>query len=345
MAITRAVVPGQFGDEAIFKPIEPQFARYPKSSFEFVAGKAESLDPDARQLTVTTNAGNSRTIAYDAVVIATGARARDGMPWKEVGTTEDTKNKLHAVQEQLRGAKSILVAGGGHTGIEMVAEIGFEFAQKGQKDVYFLTDKALPLNEDWREDIRKGIKSELEKLGIKHIPSTKVTAVKPEHSSPGRTTLELTEASGKTRQMTVDAYLPALGVEPNSEFMPAKLRDKAGYILQDESLRVPGYEDLFVIGDVGSLEATTVVKAEAQLVHLAREVIHPFLTGQGEPAKYKIDSTLVGAITLGRSRATGQYANWKLPSLMIWWMKGRHLGTDKAADYVAGKRTTGQTNW
>lgn len=338
------MVPGQFADDLLFRPIEPQFAQYPRETWEFVAGKAELLDPDANQLVVANNDGTRRTIQYDGLAIATGARARDGMPWKEVGTTEDTKKTLHDLQDQIKNSKSVLVAGGGASGIEIVGEIGFEYAQKGLKDVYFVTEKALPLDDLHREDLRKDIKRELEKLGVKVIPNTRVGAVKADHSAKGRKTLTLTDASGSTKQMTVDTYLPAFGVHPNSEFAPAKIRDDAGYVLQDDTLRVPGYPNIFVVGDVGNLETSTVVHAEAQLIHVAK-TIQQYMTGSTELDKYTPDPTLVTAVTLGRSRGAGQFKNWKLFSLMIWWMKGRHLGTDKAADFVSGKRSVNQTKW
>lgn len=42
---------------------------------------------------------------------------------------EDTKNKLHKIQEQVKAAKSIVVVGGGVTGIETAAELGFEYGK------------------------------------------------------------------------------------------------------------------------------------------------------------------------------------------------------------------------
>jgi apoptosis-inducing factor 2 len=139
-------VPGQFGNKAVFSPIAPEFTQYPKDSFEFVAGKAQALDADANQVTVATNVGTSRTIVYNTLVIATGSRYKDNIPWKEVGTTEETKAKLDYLRAQIASTKSVLVAGGGTTGIEVVSEITFEFGKKG-KDVYFVINKPLPLDD------------------------------------------------------------------------------------------------------------------------------------------------------------------------------------------------------
>lgn len=44
-------------------------------------------------------------------------------------------------------------------------------------------------------------------------------------------------------------------------------------------------------------------------------------------------------VTLGRSRATGQMGSLKLWSFLLWYLKGRFLGTDYAGQYAAGKRT------
>lgn len=339
-------MPGQFPNEAVFTPIAPEFAQYPKDSWELVTGKAEALDADTNQITVKTNAGASRTIPYDALVIATGSRDRNAMPWKGLDTTEETKASLDTLRAQIKSAKSILVAGGGSTGIELVGEIAFEFAKKG-KDVYLVTDKALPLDDNWREDLRRDIKNEVEKLGAKVIPSTRVTAATAvSGGSEGRRELVLTEAGGKTRNMTVDVYLPTAGMVPNSEFVPAKLRNDAGYVFQDETLRVPGYDNLFVVGDVGSLEASTGYKADLQLVHLSKNLQKWFVDGTSATFdKYVPETKVMAAVTLGRSRGAGQFGTWKVLSLLVWFMKGRRMGTEYNKELVAGKRTITAKNW
>src|SRR5271163_3369440 len=46
VAAVRGVIPGAFSDDQLFLPIEPGFAEYSVENFEFILGKAESLDPD-----------------------------------------------------------------------------------------------------------------------------------------------------------------------------------------------------------------------------------------------------------------------------------------------------------
>jgi len=57
-------------------------------------------------------------------VVATGARYKEDTPFKNITSTEDTKASLKAWRERIRSAKSIVVAGGGITGVELAAELG-----------------------------------------------------------------------------------------------------------------------------------------------------------------------------------------------------------------------------
>ncbi|KAM0324090.1 hypothetical protein ACHAQA_008280 [Verticillium albo-atrum] len=336
LASTRGIVPGQFGDEALFTPLAPAFAQYPKDSYELVIGTAETLNPDASQVVVRTATGAERTIAYDALVVATGAHARDGMPWKEVGTTAATKAKLQAVRDEVRAAKKIVVAGGGTTGIELVGEIAFEFGTS--KEVYFVIDKELPMEPQFREDIRRSARGELEKLGVKVIDRSKVTGVREAGSAgSGRKILTVTGAAGATQELEADSYLPAFGLVPNSGFAPQSIVNKAGLIHQNTDLKVPGYDNLFVVGDVGDLEAGTAFIAGNQATFLSKS-LHHFFTGQGKVGKYTPDPKIVAAVTLGRSRGIGQLGNWKMISFMVWFLKGRYLGTNNSKDMAYGRK-------
>lgn len=258
------------------------------------------------------------------------------MPWKEVGTTEETKKALHDIRQQLTNAKSIVVAGGGITGSETVGEIGFEYSQKGQKDVYFIYAESLPLAAPFTDTVRNAALNELRKLNVKVIPNTKVTEVKTEAN--GQKTLELTDKDGKKTTMQTDAYVPTVGAIPNTSFLPASMLDAQGYVNQDTTLRSPGRSNVFVVGDVGNLEGGYGRIADLQVQHVVKSIQAHFTSGQ-KPAEYVVDPKMVAGITLGRSRATGQMGTWKLPSIVIWMFKGRYIGTDYSKEFVAGKRT------
>ncbi|TDZ26573.1 Oxidoreductase ptaL [Colletotrichum orbiculare MAFF 240422] len=343
LASVRGVVPGQLGDDKLFYPIAPEFEQYPAGSWEIILGKAETLDESKNTVVVAANDGSRRAVDYDAVVIATGTSAKESMPWKEVGTTEETKKALRDLRQQLTAAKSIVIAGGGVTGAETAGEIGFEFAQKGDKDVYFVYNDALPLGPPMVDNVRKAALNELQKLKVKAVPNTKVTGVTVD--ADGRKTLELTTKDGKKSTMKADAYVPTVGSIPNTAFLPSSMLDAKGYVNQDASLRVPGHANLFVVGDAGNLEDEYGRIADLQVQHVVKSIQAHF-TGAARPADYVVDPKVIAGITIGRSRATGQMGTWKLPSIMIWLFKGRFLGTDYNKAFVQGKRTLTVTkNW
>ncbi|EQK98402.1 hypothetical protein G6O67_002341 [Ophiocordyceps sinensis] len=338
IAIPRVMVPGQLADDKVMFPWDAIFGQYPADKFEFVLGKASALDPSAKAVTVALGApdghGSTRSVTYHTLVIATGATARDDMPWKLLDTTERTAERLHSLQSDIRDAKTIVVAGGGATGSEVAGELGFEYAKSGVKEVYFVHSGNLPLAPPVLPSVRKQVATELKKLNVKVISDSTVANV----SQTGRdTVLELRHADGSTRTLTAQAYIPATGVTPNTAFAPASMLDERGYIKQTAQLKAEGYDDIFVMGDAGNLEGSKAQAAEAQTRHLIKALpVH--LAGGSVPA-YAPNTKETMAVTLGRSRGTGQAGSMKLFSLLVWWIKGRFLGTDYAPLYAAGKKS------
>lgn len=140
----RAIVPGQFTDEKVMIDLRPLFKQYPSDKFEWLQGKAKALTPKSNSVTVELNAGGETVVSYDLIVIGTGSTATDGLPWKIIGDTENTKLALRKVQDQIKNAQTIVVAGGGLTGTETAAELGFEYSQNGTKEVYFIYPRRCP---------------------------------------------------------------------------------------------------------------------------------------------------------------------------------------------------------
>lgn len=335
IGMPRAIVPGQFTDDKVLYELQPIFKEYPSDKFEFVLGKASNLDPVGKTVTVALNGpASTRNITYDTLIVATGSSSRDEMPWKALDNSENTIDRLHSVQKKIKGAKTIVVAGGGITGVEVAGELGYEYSRNDSKKVYYIHGDNLPLSPVALPSVRKQIRAELDKLKVKTIPNTKVTSVSTKGAD---TILELTAADGSTTTLATQAYIPALGVVPNTNFAPASILNAGGYIKQTKSLQVDGHSDIFVLGDAGSLEDNRGGIADLQAQHLIKALP---LYLEGKPmTEYEPAEKPIFAITVGRGRGTGQMGSFKLFSFLVWYMKGRYMGTDYAGALAAGKRT------
>lgn len=127
LAGPRAIVPGGFDDSKIFAPYAPGFKQFGERA-EIVTGLATSMDVAAKKVTVK-GANGERVYSYDMLVIATGASTKGDVPYKVIGSTEDTKAHLHGFQERVKKATTIVVAGGGATGVETAGELGYEYGK------------------------------------------------------------------------------------------------------------------------------------------------------------------------------------------------------------------------
>src|SRR5207237_5308267 len=100
---------------------------------DYIQGSAETIDTDARTVQITTQKGPRKTLSYDRLVVATGSRLfRPSIPGlAEHGFSVDSLDDAIALDEHLHslakrpavnGRDTVVVAGGGVTGIEAAPE-------------------------------------------------------------------------------------------------------------------------------------------------------------------------------------------------------------------------------
>lgn len=123
IALPRAIIPGEIPDEKIFQSIPEGFKQYPANQFEFILGSAEYFDTENKNVQIIGPSG-SQTMEYDYLVLGTGSHTNIETPFKGRGTTEATKEALHAFQAEVKKAKTIVIAGAGVTGTEVTGELG-----------------------------------------------------------------------------------------------------------------------------------------------------------------------------------------------------------------------------
>ena len=340
VAAVRGVIPGAIPDEQLFLPIEPAFTQYSSENFEFVLGKAEHLDHEKDTIEVVRNDGTQHALSYDQLVIATGSHIRSKLPFKPIGTHEETLAALHSLQKHIDAARSVVVAGGGPTSVETAGELAAAYG--GEKEITLIVggDHVLQASHVL-PSVSQVVERDLQKLSVKLIRNTQVKeaqtdSAKKENNVEAAQTTTLTLSNGST--LTADLYLPLFGIQVNTGFIPPSLLDSAGNLALDKTMRVTGTRNIWGIGDVGNLEAKQLTVTDAQIIHLS-SALHSVLTDDGRQVvkEYKPSSRKMIFITMGKKYATGQIGEWRLWGWITAYAKGRMLFVDTAKGYVGGK--------
>ncbi|CAN8102583.1 unnamed protein product [Discula destructiva] len=327
MASVRAIVPDQFKDDALFKPLTAAFERYPSAHYELIIGAAEKVDATTKTVLVSAAAaGEQRTLTYDQLVLATGSRCTTStVPWKVLDSHDATVANLDQTRARVQAAQSIVIAGAGATGVEVAGELGFEYG--ATKEITLLSAGPSVLDGD---SVGPAARAELVKLGVKIKTDARVadSTTLPD----GKTQISL--ENGET--LAADLYLPTMGMKANTEMLDGKFLDEHGYVAVDEFYRVKSLENegVWAAGDVVSKPRGGFMITQKQAAGVAKNVE---LALQGKaPQIVKLLPVDIMACAVGRKRGAGRMGPIKMFSIMVYLAKGKTLGTQMMPSYIDG---------
>ncbi|KAK7993991.1 hypothetical protein PG989_007372 [Apiospora arundinis] len=338
IASPRALIPGQFTDEQVSQPIAEGFRQY-SSQFEFVLASLSRVDVEAKRIEVVDIDASKecrRTLQYDYLILATGSSTKASeVPFKSRGSTEATMAALHDFQNRIGSSRTIVIVGGGATGVETAGEIKFEYGDK--KEVILINSPSELLT--GRPD--KVTRTALQMLQDLHVDvrlNTRVLGT--ETLEDGRTQLTLSGSGGnntatKDDKLVADLYIPTHGEKPNSSYMPAAFLGKTGHIRVGMYLDVEGADGVYALGDVTDLEPAQFLFLEFQSKHIAKNML---LVLGGKPQRpYKPSTFTIMGLQIGRNQATGHYNNFKFPSWLFAYVR-KTLYTEWLPGTVDGSR-------
>lgn len=296
-----------------------------KKNFEFVLGSVTSVDFEGKS--VTLEAG--QTISYNYLVIASGSstpenKTEGGIPFKETGSN-DLKSSIEKAQKQIADAKTIIVGGGGTLGVETSAEIKEGYPETkvtlihgGSRILDFL-----------KESASKAAAANLKGLGVEILTSTKVQDAKRVEGG-----WEVTTSDGKV--LKTDLYIAALGVVPNSSFLPKQILDEEGWVKVSSKLEVEGVKDVFAIGDITTFKARYASKTIDQVPILAGN-LKAVIAGGAAATEYKPGNTVMAFVPTGSKSGTGQMGFFVVWSWMVVMAKGKNYFVDKVISFIGFK--------
>ncbi|UII69251.1 NAD(P)/FAD-dependent oxidoreductase [Pseudomonas sp. HN11] len=220
---------------------------------KFIEGAADSIDENGKQVTYRNAAGVSTTVTYDRLVIAAGSRLnRPQMPGIEhvfdVDQIEDA-TRLEAHIKALKNLpesaarNTVVVAGGGFTGIETATEMPTRLREAlgDQVDIrVVVVDRGPQIAASMGDGIRPSIIEASTALGLEWVLNTSVASVDADG---------VTLANGQRIESSTVIWTIGFRANPLTEQVSGT-RDPQGRLHVDGNLKVKGQADVFAAGDV-----------------------------------------------------------------------------------------------
>lgn len=219
----------------------------------YVKGSAETIDTDGRKVTYTTADGKRETLSYDRLVVATGSRLfRPNIPGlAEYGFDTDQLEGALKLDRHInalakaptsKARDTVVVAGGGFTGIEVATEMPARLRDLFGSDAetrIIIVDRGEVIAPAMGAEARPVIEEALRKLGVETKFGAGVASL-------DATSVTLT--NGERIETSTVIWAAGMRAAPLTAQIPAE-RDSFGRLLVDQDMRVSAVAGVFATGD------------------------------------------------------------------------------------------------
>jgi NADH:ubiquinone reductase (H+-translocating) len=303
-----------------------------QSNVAVMLAEAVAVDVDARRVVLADG-----QVDYDMLIIATGAThtyfGHD--EWAEHSTgLKSLRDALHIRQHMLmafeiaerepdvarrRAWMTFVIVGAGPTGVELagtLAEVSRQTLARDFRHIntasarVILVEAGPRVLSAYTEDLSQAARIQLEKLGVSVWTGVQVTGIDADGVCIG------------AERVHARTVLWAAGVagSPIARTLGVPL-DRAGRVLVEPELSIPGRAQVYVIGDLAHIEENGVLvpgvapAAMQQGQHAARNII---ATMEGRPRQpfHYIDKGMLA--TIGRGAAVARIGRLKVTGFIAW---------------------------
>lgn len=334
-------------NEDLFVGIESLFDEYLGDDFYFLHAIATKLDTVGRIVTAEVLGRNDKSnnnqmdelLPFHALVIATGASTKSPL----LGRVRDhtIRRCWREFGKALKGTRSIVIAGGGPSGVETAGELGellngqsccFKSGlQTPRVSITLVTPTNTVLNQ---MEPSIGLKAEkyLTRVGVTILRNTRVASVVPEDAGMKNVATNASVKLDSGETLDTHLYIPATGLTPNTDFIDPDQRlidSKTGHFIVDESLRASTwFPRIYAIGDVASYPHSGSIQSILRAVpvlckNLESDLFESTQHGRGSDRHtiLRKDNRMTQLVTIGPSHAVGMVAGCKVPGFLASWIK------------------------
>jgi NADH dehydrogenase len=318
----------------ISTPIRRALNRY--RNMEVLLGEVTGFDLNNKLVKLKDNA----EIPFDYLIVGAGARhsyfghnewEEDAPGLKTIDDAIEIRRRIFLAFELaerdaiLTGTHRPLVfavVGGGPTGVELAGAIAGiarealagDFKAIDTKRARILLFEGMPrLLTSFPEDLSQSAEKQLRDLGVEVFTNTLVEEVNPGKIKVGEKWIECSLAIWAT----------GVAASPLGKLLGGET-DGAGRVPVNPDLSIPSHQNIFVVGDLSSLQDTNgvlvpgVAGAAIQEGENAAENILLDLSGKSRKAFKYVDKGSMA--TIGRNKAIAKFGNWHYTGFVAWLM-------------------------
>ncbi|MBL5839360.1 NAD(P)/FAD-dependent oxidoreductase [Enterobacter asburiae] len=244
----------RFYEEKVSTLVAPLTELFAELDIEFIAGSTEHIDTHAKTVIWRDNQGITSSVAYERLVLATGSQTKRppiaGLA--EYAFDIDQLESALVFEQHLDSLASrpasparntVVVCGGGFTGIELATELPARLRSRLGEDTaikIIVVERGAVIGGRYSEALRKTIEDASRELGVEWRLNGEVEAI---------------DANGVTlkngERIAASTVVWTAGVEANSLSQQIDgERDNQGRLIVTESLQVPAHPDIYATGDM-----------------------------------------------------------------------------------------------
>lgn len=285
-------------------------------------GEVTGVDVDRRQVRV-----GDDVVTYDYLIVATGATHSyfGHAEWEPLApglkTVEDALTMRARVLRAFERADAnpdeadrlltFVVVGGGPTGVELAGALGeiavhamgheFDDVDPSSARVVLVegTGRVLP---PYVPALSASARRQLEELGVEVHTDSMVSDI-DDHG--------VTLASG--HRIDAGTVLWAAGVAASPVGSMLGEVDRAGRVIVERDLSVPGHPEVFVVGDLAAVEGVPGVAPAA--MQMGRHAARVIASGRRSAFRYRDKGSLA---TIGRARAVADIKGFRFSGFVAW---------------------------
>ncbi|MEH6549905.1 MAG: FAD-dependent oxidoreductase [Pseudomonadales bacterium] len=247
---------------------------------------------NSSESTVTVELANGEQIQEDYDVLLIAAGVSNGF-WRN-NTLQSLAQIEHGIEshvQKLQQTDSLAVIGGGATGVSAAVNFARQYPDK-KIDLFYSQNEPLP---GYHPRARSQLLKKLKALRVILHPNHR--AILP--AGFDTTQLTSTQVQWSTGQAAFQAGLTlwAIGnLKPNNNFIPQAMLDDGGFVKTDPHLRVPGFDNVFAVGDIAATDVNRSSARNGGFV-LVAENIRAYIEGREQDMKtYRASNYRWGSI-------------------------------------------------